>query len=58
MPGQMSSSPGSVTRYGESDISHMDGERETDFGNKGHIYEDVLLECSPVVPEDGLEEPG
>ena len=56
MPGQMSSSPGSVTGQGESDISHMESEKETDFGNKGHVYEDVLLECSPVIPEGALEE--
>jgi hypothetical protein len=56
MLGQKSSSLGSVTRSGESDMSHMDGERETNFSNEGHVYEDVLLECSPVVPEDRLEE--
>lgn len=56
MPGQKSSSLGSVTRSGESDKSHMDGKRETNFGNEGHVYEDVFLECSPVIPEEGLEE--
>lgn len=37
-------------------MSHMDGGEETDFSNEGHVYEDVLLECSPMIPESALEE--
>ena len=34
----------------------LDDKRRTDFGNQRDIYEDVLLECAPVIPEQGLEE--
>ena len=38
-------------------MSHIAGKKGADFGNEGHVYEDVLLECSPVIPEEALKEP-
>jgi len=34
---------------------HTDDEK-TDLGNQRHVYEDVLLECTPEVPEQPLED--
>ena len=37
-------------------MTHIDDERKTDFGNQRHVYEDVILERAPVIPEQTLED--
>lgn len=44
------------TRQGEFKMTHIDDERKTDFGNQRHVYEDVILERAPVIPEQTLED--
>jgi hypothetical protein len=37
-------------------MTHINDERKTDFGNQRHVYEDVILERAPVIPEQTLED--